>query len=405
MARAMMTAVESDVVQACRRWEDLTRPEPFDFAAWYSLALCLDRDKRVIPDASSPSGWRFRSSYQAALLAYLRAFERLPSIHRALAADAFARVRNLLFVGPGQQRTGYAADSAAFQASASLDADTIVFVPYPTAAVQRASLETVRAVRTMRQAAMRRQREQFRGIAIAWVAAEPQSALAREAMALALQLLGDPSAIDTLRHAAALARTDAERRRLAMARVWMQLKFALPDDRRAIRDVRALADSLLRLRADSGLDPGMTGIAALTGRMSVVQTDAARRAGGVSGRLPASVSALANQLNIVAAFGAPADSLLRMERRVNEMIDALVLPEGRGEARALAFTRAARMAWSDAVLLSVAREPWPTDYLLPALAAAVRGDSARLRWTRCSACGSSLNPRGCPSMRWSRRQQ
>jgi hypothetical protein len=379
MARAMTASVEGNVVLACRRWDDLTKRAPFDFAVWYSLALCLDRDVLVLPDARSPSGWSFRSSYHAALLAYLRAFERLPSIHRALAADAFARVRGLLQVGPSARRTGYAADSAMFLANASLDGDTITFVPHPAAAVQRASLETVRAERSTRMQAMQRQRELFRDIAIAWVAAEPQSALAREAMALALQLLGEPSAIDTLRHAGQLARTDDERRRLAMAMVWMQLKFGLPDNRAALRDARRLADSLVQLTGAGAQDAGMTGIAALTGRMSVVQSDAQRRASGVSTRLPASVSALANQLNIVAAFGAPADSLRRMERRVNEMIDALVLQEGRSEARALAFARAARMAWPDVALSCVTDEPWPADYLLPALAAATRGDSARLR--------------------------
>ena len=379
MAQALSAAIAGDVVRACRRWEDLTKPEPFDFAAWYSLARCLDRDMLVVPDARSPSGWSFRSSYQAALLAYLRAFERLPSIHRALADDAFARVRALLHVGPSARRTGYAADSAVFLASASLDGDTITFVPYPAAAVQRASLETVRAERTMRLAAMRRQREQFRGIAIAWVSAEPQSALAREAMALALQLLGDPSALDTLRRAAELARTDAERRRLAMARVWMQLKFALPDDWRALREARMLADSLTRLRTDSLNDAGLSSIAALTGRISMVQADVQRRASGGSSPLPAGVSALVNQLNIVAAFGAPSDSLLRMERRLNEMIDALVPTEGRTAARVLALTRAARMAWPDVVLSCVVREQWSADYLLPALVAATRSDTARLR--------------------------
>jgi hypothetical protein len=379
MAGALSAALEGDVVRACRRWEDLTKPEPFDFAAWYSLARCLDRDKQVVPDAQSPSGWRFRSSYQAALLAYLRAFERLPSIHRALADDAFARVRGLLHVGPNARRTGYAEDGAEFSASASLDGDTIIFIPYPAAAVQRASLETVRSERNMRLAAMRRQREQFRGIAIAWVTAEPQSALAREAMALSLQLLGDPSALDTLRRAAELASTDAERRRLAMARVWMQLKFALPDDRRALREARLLADSLTRIRTDSVNDAGMSSLAALTGRVSMVQADVQRRTAGISSALPASVSALVAQLNLVAAFGAPADSLLRMERRTTELIDALVPTDGRSAARVLAFTRAARMAWPDVVLRSVVRESWSADYLLPALAAATRGDAVRLR--------------------------
>ncbi|MBW7933523.1 MAG: protein kinase [Gemmatimonadaceae bacterium] len=379
MAQALTASVDGDVVRACRRWEDITKRAPFDFAAWYSLAQCLDQDHLVVRDATSPSGWRFRSSYHSALLAYLRAFERLPSIHRALAADAFAPVRSLLQVGPNARRSGFTADSAVFLASASLNGDTIVFVPHPAADVQRASLETVRAERTVRLQAMQRQRELFRDIATAWVASEPQSALAREAMALALQLLGDPSAIDTLRHAAQMARTDAERQRLAVARVWMQLKFALPDDERALREARALADSVVRMRSDGPDDAGITSVAALTGRMAQVQAAVARRTAGVSARLPASVSALVTQLNLVAAFGAPADSLLRMERRVSEMIDAMVPAEGRGNARALAFTRAARMAWPDVLLRSVTEEPWSADYLLPGLAAAARRDTMRLR--------------------------
>src|SRR5690606_37426437 len=66
-------------------------------------------------------------------------------------------------------------------------------------------------------------------------------ALMRESLALALQLLGDPAALDTLAGAVALASSESERLRLARTEAWIRLRFALPGDHRALRLIRTLS--------------------------------------------------------------------------------------------------------------------------------------------------------------------
>jgi hypothetical protein len=66
-------------------------------------------------------------------------------------------------------------------------------------------------------------------------------------VALALEVSGMPSAIDTLLSARRFARTDEARIALAIIEVRLLLRFGLPDDLAALRRAGALADSVLNV--------------------------------------------------------------------------------------------------------------------------------------------------------------
>ena len=90
---ALSALANGDRPRACALWDALTRREPFAFSAWYGAADCLARDKIVLRDPNSPSGWKFRSGYHSSLSRYRRAFALRPAVLNALRADAFADVR------------------------------------------------------------------------------------------------------------------------------------------------------------------------------------------------------------------------------------------------------------------------------------------------------------------------
>ena len=53
--------------------------DPMSFAGWYGLGECNQKDRVVVPDPRSRSGWRFRSSVHEAVVAYARAFQLIPA--------------------------------------------------------------------------------------------------------------------------------------------------------------------------------------------------------------------------------------------------------------------------------------------------------------------------------------
>ena len=97
LAPALAAMGSGDYPRACELYKRMTQKSPNQFAGWYGLARCLDLDRLVIPDAKSPTKWRYRSSYNAAIVAYTRAFDLLPSVYSSYQGEAFLRLRALLF--------------------------------------------------------------------------------------------------------------------------------------------------------------------------------------------------------------------------------------------------------------------------------------------------------------------
>src|SRR5207247_2219870 len=208
LSDALLALGRAEVDRACRVWTRLTVVDPYDFASWYGLGNCLSRDDAVQHDPTTASGWRFRSSYQQAIRAYVRAFQLLPSIHRSLRGESYESVRQLLMTGGNNVRIGRAVapDTTVFAARPIWQGDTLALLPYPRQA--SLALEVVPEAVTV---AARHERELFLEVATAWVTAFPRSADALEALAIALEMLGNPAALDTLRRASALATTPADR--------------------------------------------------------------------------------------------------------------------------------------------------------------------------------------------------
>ncbi len=380
MSEAMIALGRGETDRACARWRLLSRQAPHDFASWFSLGRCVSRDGAVVPDPASASGWRFRSSYQEGITAYERAFQLLPSIHRSLAGGSYAFVRKLLKTSGSQTRQGRAVppDTMRFAAYPVWDGDTLAFVPYP----QQVLFARPRPMPQTVALATRHQRERFRQIAIAWVSAFPRSPYALEALAVSLDMLGEPSALDTLRRARALATTREDSVRVAGAEIWMLVRTSTPSDPRGLAAARALGDSVLRAyQPGAAPEPFLlSSIAALVGRPQLAAAYARQPAVVREFDVPAPLAATAYPLLVVSALGGPVDTLRALEQRVDYAIQNALTPPLRSEARKNWLARAATLAWPEYRFRTLASLVGIGDFFLDAeVAFLVRRDTATAR--------------------------
>jgi hypothetical protein len=242
-AAGLVDLARGNAPKACSAFESLADQHRTDFSAWYTLATCRTLDTVVVRDARTTSGWRFRSSYHQAIRAYAHAFELAPAMHRSFQAGRYLELRLLLFTSRGILRAGIAADpdTGRFMAYPEWKEDSLVFVPFSIYEIQTGRARTDPDAR---QLAVTRQRELFGRIARSWATSLPNNAGTKEAFAIALDMLGDPSALDTLRSARVLA-TDAEQRqRFAAEEVLLRVAQARRDPGHLQEAVR-IADSLL----------------------------------------------------------------------------------------------------------------------------------------------------------------
>ncbi len=378
LSDALLALARGDVDRACRVWTQLTILDPYDFASWYGLGNCLSRDDVVQRDLSSPSGWRFRSGYEQAMQAYRRAFQLLPSIHTSLRGTSFESVRRLLRTNSGALRQGQAVarDTMRFAAFPSLQGDTVAFVPWPIGELAR-SQTTPQATAL----AVRRERQLFHQIATGWVTAFPHSADALEALAISLEMLGDPGALDTMRRARAFATTPDARVRIAVAEVWMRVRFSIPSDLANVRAALALADSVLEEfpRVDAPEPLLLTSLATLTGRARLAAAYSAQPEAAAEWGVPGPLARSALPLLTLAALGGPAESLRVLEQSVDSAIDHALAPPLRSSVRLEWLARAATLAFPDYRFRSLAKLTGAGDYLLDAEAAFARGDTTAVR--------------------------
>jgi eukaryotic-like serine/threonine-protein kinase len=321
LAAALLAFADGDVVSACESFERLASTERDDGLLWYSAGRCRSRDNAVLADRASPSGWRFRSSYRLALSHYERALRLKPVIYRGLRSDGFAELRSLLTASGNDLRPGRALPPGAdqFLAYPTLSHDTLAFFPIPLADVLRQT-EPARRFLPDVPAAVRRQREVLRDWTVTWSSNYPQSAEAWEAVAIALEALGDASSLDTIARARGLARTDLERSRVRGTEAWLRVKFSLPGDVRGIRAARLLADSLLAERTTPVSEPKLlASLAALTGRLERAKALAASIPSWPRNGAPPEVNGAAAQLLVHAAMGGSAAELQSLERRLDSL--------------------------------------------------------------------------------------
>lgn len=265
-------------VGACREYATMAAANPHDFTALYGLGQCHGLDSVLVRDRASPFGWRYRSSYQQALIAYQRAFETMPSQLQRFQAGSFRQMRELLFTRSSKLKPAYApSDTTHFLGRPAWRGDTLVMIPIPLALIRAGD---ARAAPAGIAAAVAHQREIFHRIAADWSAALPRSAGAKEALAVSLETLGDPAAEDTLRLARALSDDPQQRDRLAAAEAVVALKLAIPNRLTDVQRVRRLVDSLLAGGSGATGDraTALLPLAALAGRCELAATLSRRTA-------------------------------------------------------------------------------------------------------------------------------
>jgi tRNA A-37 threonylcarbamoyl transferase component Bud32 len=382
---AMRAEADDDRARACGIWERLAATDSADFPAWYGAGKCLLADNAVVRDVRSPSGFRFRTSYQHGLDVLLRAYRTLPAVHREFRAGWFQTLSYTLLADASALRSGFAIapDTGLFAAARgwNIRGDTLALIPYRASDFAQNAAWALPPTHAL---ALRRQRELQRAISATWRSAFPQSADALLALSLSLDALNDDSAIDSIRVARRLASTRDEYWRSSMAMVWMLVKRGLPADAAQLREARIIGDSLLReFRGVSGDEANaMASIAALLGREHLAATFVRQSdgAGDIGATIPLSLKRAAAVLDVYAASGRSSDSLAVIERRVMDGIRQSVPPEGQPGTRFRLLGRSATLAMREGkgpgMLpdLAAAGEPLAT-----AQVAWQRGDSAEVR--------------------------
>jgi serine/threonine protein kinase len=382
MSDAVAAQGGGDMARACAAWERLTTLQPHDFVAWYGSGDCQSRDQGVIPDANSPSGWRFRSSYHAAIASYRRAFQLLPSIHQALGASSFEAVRRLLKTSDNALRRGRGVppDTGQFYAYASWTGDSVVFMPVPVGEFESPRFRTPDALRRESEAVLY-QRRLFNELAAGWLAAFPASSNALEALAISLDMLGDARAPDTLRRARSLATSPGDRQRLGALEVWFRLRVTIPGDLRGVGEARLLADSVLAAGgALANTEPLLlASVAALTGRAARAASLARHPRAEREWSVPAGLGRAVPGLLAYAAMGGPEDSIAALYETVRTAIERAVPSPDREAMRLGWLGRPATLAFPQFRLRAIGALSGSGDPLVDGLAALQAGDSAGMR--------------------------
>jgi hypothetical protein len=378
LAGLMSEMARGEFGTACPRLLHLTAEWPLEFPVWYNAAICLGRDGGVRRDARSPTGWSFRSSYNEAQRAWRQAFALLPAIYRDSRAGGLRGPHWLLWTATNRGRSGTALrpDTGVFMSRPIWEGDSLAFIPRPLADFTSGRAAVTRSLGE----AVTRQRLVFFDLATEWASAQPRNLEAREAVALALWSLGNPSAVDSIRATRASARAARDRVRLGVSEALMRLLRGARDSVE-VAVARGIADSVLGLESDDpGIDPwDLSTLAALTGRATLAGRLARHTSPRTAWRLPASLSGDALALLAFAALGGPADSLLVLETRVAEGLTSGVQAERLAMERSEWLGRPVALAVLEAPFASLADLVGTGDYLVDAGAARLQGDTALTR--------------------------
>ncbi len=379
---ALQARAVDDLVTACRLWAGLTLARPRDFVGWYGSGDCQRADEIVLRDAASPSGWRFRSSYHAALEAYRRAFRLHPSVHRAFRGNAYASLEGLFLTSPRSFNDGRTAPGTRrleFIGIPVWEADTLLVVPVGVEEVA-AVPGYVGELQRRRQEALAHLRGDFLEIARGWASAFPRSPEALEALAYGMALVGDPTAADTLARARRLARGTPIDLELAGEEVWFRLRLGATGDLAAVRRSAQLAESLLALPGLDGAAPALAGgLAALTGKAARLHRLASTGAFDMEWDPPDPLRQIGPSLWAFAALPWSIDSTAAYARRVRDAIARVPSATERRRLTTEWLGRAVLMAFPDQVLadiLPLVEGEW---YLHRAIASHARGDAAGVR--------------------------
>ena len=365
---------------ACDAYRSITRVDSLDFVGWYGLGECQALDRTVLPDKASPSKWKWRSSYDAAVKSYARALAIEPGAHALL---SFQRLRRLLPTAATNPRTDNP-ENTTFAAYPSLVGDdTLAFVPYPVSVFAKGLPP---AATSSLNRALDHNADVLFEFANRWVQVAPRNADAFESLAEALEIRGDigpgegalTSAGGALRQALLLSSDPQQRMRLAVREGILRFR------RGDYEGTRRLADSVFNSAnlVDNNSPPVLISLAALTGRIRVMAT----LAKGVSiptkldgTAIPLPVTDVAADLFAAAALGVCGDTLTALRRQLEQQIQSAVAEEQRASARVALAARSLSMMVPCTGGVSVLDIPEPTNKLQRLQQAFARHDAMAVK--------------------------
>jgi len=240
-------------------------------------------------------------------------------------------------------------------------------------------------------AAVSHNRELMREIATTWVRAFPNRADAHETLALVLETLGelsagrskDFSAVSEIRRARATATESSQALRLAN----IETRFLVKSEQMAA--ARALADSVLPANPKPTVDDArqLRGLAALTGHLHLAAQLQRRTAADFTFltpeweevNVPLQLTDAALGLFAYSSFGAPVDSLVALEQRVERLIPSYVEPAKRASTRQALLDGPAVLAFPELGVRPMHRAKAGGNYLLEMQWELSRGDTTGLR--------------------------
>lgn len=355
-ALALLNLAEAQFPEACERYRALLATDSLSFRAWFGLGECQSLDRLVIPHRLSPSGWRFRASHHGAIEAYRRALSLTPASQMAFRGRSYDRLQAMFWTSFGAIKQGYAVssgDTTRFAAFASLDRDTLVFVPRPTAEVISPNFVWPATL----GAAIARNRRAMLDVTTSWASAFPTSADALESNAHALEgveaLVPSPTspvnALAAYRRALGLSRDARQRVELGRGIVRVLMKVG------RYEEAGRLADSIATARPSDNddVESVRAPMAALVGRIRLAMSGAARGAAKHTVFLPTSrevsppisLGAATLRMNVYSAFGGNPDTLRALFQSVQNELDRWSPPAEKQALRAAIFEGPATVAF------------------------------------------------------------
>jgi tetratricopeptide (TPR) repeat protein len=326
-AEAQVAIADGRFPDACERYGRIVALDTTDFAGWFGLGECRLRDSVVVADGRSPSGYRFRSSWQRAMESYLHLIKDMPPPH---AEFVYSRLSLVLHTQANELRVGRSPSGRgeAFGAYPARDADTLAFVPYPNSRLSKSVmphslLDAVQYNRTT-----------LRDLYQKWASESPRSLDARVAFAALLETTGEltspaqgeESAVSEIQAARALPSDSAEQLQL------VQTELRLLAKRGDWRGAAMLADSIFRaIQHPAGMTAqALVGAAALTGRLRMTSeiflTNAAGFEVAMANGQPLDIAPDLRRdlatLRAYAALGACADSMRTFPARVDRLLES-----------------------------------------------------------------------------------
>ncbi len=393
-AEAFGALLDQRFGQACDLFRKLRADHPADIAAAVGLGRCIKEDPVVVPDSSSPSGWRFRSSYDEALRTYESVLDAFPAA-QALHQQMLPYLVRLVSFDWGQYRPGVAVNDHAVQFGGwpALERDSsgerVTFVPYLLSelAVARPGGEALRNTAD----AIEEERHELRAIAQRWTHEFPSDPRGHLILSRVLELLGaiestrpdEPSALTEIRVARRLS--SDEHRKVSYARDEVRLLVKAFDFPRAA----ALADSTLNLPQPVNVEDrdALARLALLTGRLQRAVILSRPTADSALFQLPdgsiyrpvADLATAAKTFAVFAAAGAPIDSVRSSLRIFDQLLESRVEPGRRDSVRAGMIGQALSLAAPVLGAQIVERLPARTTTLAALWQSVARADTSGVR--------------------------